>query len=304
MKNIVLKILPFFTMVTFFACSKKSPDTPIAMVPERLEINPVSSSIKIGETATFSLKYFNTLGVEAPVPAGTVWTSSKNGVATISNNGVANALSAGQTEIVAKRNSTEAKALLTVVANDNEIAIITIQSGNKELVLNDTSTLIAVARNINNQVISGKLFTWQGSNNAAVQLGLNGSVKGLAWGTSDVQASADGKISVPIMVQVLRRGNFGGSGSKGLAKLKFENNILKLQTSSDFGVSTAPPDLRIYLGNNNGNVNEALEIATLGTRTGEQSWNIPIGVSINQYRYVIVWCKQLGGLYGVVDLGN
>ncbi len=304
MKRIVLNALVVLTFISIGSCGKKSPDTPVAMVPERLEISPVSSSIKIGETSTFTLKYFNTLGEEAPVPTGIQWSSSQTNIATVSSAGVATALTAGQTEIIAKRNSTEVKALLTVVANDNEIASITIQSGNKELLLNDTSSLIAVARNINNQIISGKSFTWQGSNNAAVQLSANGSVKALAWGTSDVQASADGKVSTPVMVQVIRRGNFSGTGSRGTAKLKFENSTLKLQTSSDFGVSSGPPDLRIYLGNNSGNVNGAVELASLNTRTGEQSWNIPTGVSISQFRYVIVWCKLLGGSYGVADLGN
>jgi hypothetical protein len=176
----MLKILPVFLFTGIFSCSKKSPDTPMVMVPERLEINPASNSIKIGETATFSLKYFNTLGEESPLPPGIVWSSSQANVATVSTLGVANALRAGQTEIIAKRNSIEAKALLTVVSTDNEIASITIESGNKELLINDTTTLIAVARNINNQVITGKTFTWQGSNNAAVYLSSSGSVKGLA----------------------------------------------------------------------------------------------------------------------------
>lgn len=304
MNRFISKLLPVVTLVTIFSCSKNSPDTPRAVIPERLEIKSTSNSIKVGETATFSVKYFNTLGEEAPVPDGIVWSSSQVNVASISNAGVATAKAGGQTEIVAKRNSVEAKSLLSVVSNENEIATITIEPGIKELTLNDTSTLMAVARNINNQVIPGKTFTWQGSNNAAVQLSASGAVKGLAWGTSDIRASADGKVSSPVMVQVIRLGNFDGSGSKGTCKLKFENNILKLQTSSDFSVATGPPDLRIYLGNNSGNVSGAVEIGTLNIRTGLQTWNIPANVTIGQYKYAIVWCKRLGGLYGVADLGN
>ena len=89
-----------------------------------------------------------------------------------------------------------------------------------------------------------------------------------------------------------------------MAKLKIENGILKLQTSSDFGVMTSPPDLRIYLGTNNSNINGALEVASLTQRNGAQSWNIAAPTAITQYRYVIVWCKQFGGTYGVADLGN
>lgn len=304
MKNIFLNTLAVLAVISIAACSKKSPDTPLTMVPERLEITPATASMKVGETTTFSLKYFNTLGEEAPVPSGIQWSSSQTNIATISSSGVATGIASGQTEIKAKRNNTEATSLLTVVSNDNEIATITIETGNKELLINDTGTLIAVARNINNQVITGKSFSWQGTNSVAVQLATNGQVKGLAWGTSSVQATSDGKVSAPVMVQVIRKGSFSGSGSKGTAKLKFENGVLKLETSADFGVSSGAPDLRMYLGNNSGNVNGAVELATLNNRTGALSFNIPSGVSIGQFRYAVVWCKQFGGAYGVADFGN
>ena len=106
------------------------------------------------------------------------------------------------------------------------------------------------------------------------------------------------------MVQVIRTGNFGQAASTGAAKLKIENGVLKLQTTTDFSVAAGPPDLRVYLGDNTNNVNGALEIASLNIRNGMQSWNVAGTVNITQYRYVIVWCKQLGGVYGVADLGN
>ena len=299
-----LFLLSISFLLVLASCEKNSPDTPVAMVPEKLEITPVAASIKVGESSTFTAKYFNTSGAEAPVPSGIVWSSSITPVATVNSAGVALAVASGQTEIKAKINNMEAKALLTVVDNDLQIATITIEPGTKELLVNDTATLIAVARNINNQIISGKSFTWTGNNNVAVELAANGFVKGKAWGTSSVQAMADGKVSTPIMVQVIRKGTFSGSGSRGNAKLKFDGSILKLQTSSDFAVTSTPPDLRIYLGPNSGNVNGAVEIGTLNIRTGEQTWNIPTNVTIGEFRYAIVWCKRLGGAYGVSDLGN
>jgi hypothetical protein len=91
------------------------------------------------------------------------------------------------------------------------------------------------------------------------------------------------------MVQVIRRGTFSGSGSAGIAKLKIVNGILQLQTSAAFSVSTGAPDLRIYLSPNSGNVNGAVELASLNNRKGAQTFNIPAGVTIGQYRYAIVW---------------
>ena len=106
------------------------------------------------------------------------------------------------------------------------------------------------------------------------------------------------------MVQDIRKVNFTGMGSAGAAKLQIENNILKIETTAEFLVAGGPPDLRIYMGNNNDNIDGSVEIATLNDRDGMQSWNIPSTVQIGQYRYVIVWCKQFGGTYGVSDLGN
>jgi hypothetical protein len=298
-----LLLAALFTLLV--GCTKKSPDAPPATVPERLEIAPATASIRVGESATFALKFFDDMGKEGNVPAGVVFSSSNTGVATVNNQGVAQGVGVGQTEITARVKSLEAKALLTVVASENEIASITIEPNLKELVLNESFTLTAVARNINNQVIPGKTFFWQGNNATAVSVNsTTGAMQGKAWGTAEVTASAEGKQSAPIMVQVVRRGNFSGQGSTGSGIVKIENGILKLQTSSNFSVSGAAPDLRIYLGPNSGNVNGAVEISTLNVRNGMQSWNLPNNVSIGQFRYVIVWCKAFGGAYGVADLGN
>ena len=287
------------------ACAKNSPDAPVATVPERLEIAPAAASVKTGESTNFTLKYFNTMGNEAPVPSGVTWSSSATAIATVNASGQALGITAGQADITAKVNAASAKALLTVVTNDNDIATITIEPALQELVVDETATLTAVARNINNQVITGKTFKWQGSNASLVELtSATGAVKGKAWGTAEVTASVDGKMSAPIMVQVIRRGTFSGAGSAGIAKLKIVNNVLQIETNAAFSVSTSPPDLRIYLSPNSGNANGALEIGTLTNRTGAQTWNIPAGVSMGQYRYALVWCKRLGGVYGVADLGN
>jgi hypothetical protein len=135
-------------------------------------------------------------------------------------------------------------------------------------------------------------------------VGGSGLVEAKSYGTTLITASSSGFQSAPLMVQVIRTGSFTGKGSQGTAKLKIENNILKLETSSDFGASTSPPDLRMYLSNNSTNVNGGLELASLNQRSGGQQWNVPSGVQISQYRFVVVWCKQFAVYYGSADLGN
>jgi uncharacterized protein YjdB len=299
---------PFFilgiSLLLISSCSKKSADTPAVMIPERIVISPESKSVVTGDTAMFSIMYYNTLGAEAAAPPGITWASSDASIATV-NQGIANGVSAGQVEIKATYKNSIAKTLLTVVAGNTQTATVEIEQKVVELKLNESFTLTALAKDVNGNTVAGKIFSWEtDSAEYATINAATGEAMAKGYGTANITVSADGIKSSPAMVQVIRIGNFSQMASTGAAKLKIENGILKLQTSTDFSVSAGPPDLRIYLGNSNNNINNALEIASLNDRKGMQSWNIAGIVNITQYRYVIVWCKQFGGVYGVADFGN
>ncbi len=298
-------ILGTAVVITTLACSKKTPETPLAIVPERLEISPASSSVLAGETATFVLKFYNNTGQLAALPTNITWTSANTSIATVSQQGVATGVSAGQTAIKATYNSIAATALLTVAANNTQLASVTIMPADmQELKLNETISLTAVGKNNAGGVITGLSFTWQTADATIADINTTGVVTGKAYGTANVIASSSGIQSAPLMMQVIRKGNFAGSSSTGTAKLKIENGILKLQTTADFSVMTSPPDLRIFLGNTNNSISGAVEVASLSQRAGAQSWNVAAPTTISQYKYAIVWCKQFGGTYGVADLGN
>ena len=130
-------------------------------------------------------------------------------------------------------------------------------------------------------------------------------VTALGYGQANISASAMSVQSSPVMINVIRQGNFTLMGATGTAKLRLENGILKLTTSSNFSVAGAP-DLRIYLNNNASNVTGALQVASLSTTgmsSGARSWTVPAPTTITQYRYAVVWCAMFGGVYGVVDFG-
>ena len=300
-----LKFLPGLALIIIMAACKKTAETPLATVPERLEIAAVSNSIMVGETAQFNVKFFNNTGQQANAPGNIMWSSGNAAIATINQQGLATGIGPGQTEIKAAYNNISVTMLLTIVTNNTQLASVIIMPADiKEVQLNEIATLTAVGKNNAGNIINGLSFSWQSDNTALVGISGNGMVTGKAYGTSNITATSSGIQSAPVMVQVIRKGNFSGSGSAGMPKLKIENNVLKLQTTTDFTVSSSAPDLRIYLGNNNNNVNGAVEIATLTQRSGAQSWNVAAPVTITQYKYVIIWCKQFSGTYGVADLGN
>jgi uncharacterized protein YjdB len=307
----MIKKILFVAMLasTFAACKKAGEDIPVApvvTVPERLEITPTTASILAGQTTQFTLKYYNNLGVLAATPAGVVWSSSNMAIATVSQTGLATAVAIGQANIKAMYNTISATAAVTVVVNNNVLSTVTITpSMTQEILLNGTVNLSAVGTNLAGGVITGLAFSWMSDAATSVQVNSSGMATGMAYGSANITASANGIQSAPTMVQVIRQGNFAGQNSMGMAKLKIENGTLKLQTSSTFSVASAP-DLRIYLNNSPSNVTGAVQIAplsTAGQTSGARSWNVPAGVTITQYRYALVWCAQFGGVYGVVDFG-
>lgn len=278
-------------------------------VLERLEISPGNTSIAAGNTATFTLTYYNNQGMQAPVPPGVAWSSMNNTVATVNQQGVATGVTGGQTNIQAAVNSLTATASLTVTAN-NQLATVTLTPSTiLELNLNQVFAVTATGRNINGDIINGLVFTWASSDNSLAAVDNTGMVRGVNYGTANVTATAASITSPPLMVQVIRSGSFnGGSNSAGQAKLKIENGVLKLQTSANFSVSSGPPDLRIYLSNSTSSISNAVEVATLNQRSGAQTWNVPATnaggqpVTITSYPFVLVWCRQFGGNYGHVVL--
>ena len=295
---------------TFAACKKNGEDVPppvVVTIPERLEITPTTNSILTGQTAQFTLKYYNNVGLLAATPAGVVWSSSSTTVATVNQTGLATAAAVGQTTIKAMYNTISATAAVTVVANSNVLSTITITpSTTQEILLNGTVNLSAVGTNLAGGIIAGLTFNWASDAATSVQVNAAGMATGLAYGSANVTATTSGIQSAPTMVQVIRQGNFVGQGSMGMAKLKFENGTLKLQTNSTFQVNASTPDLRMYLTNNAASINGAVQISPLtsaGQTSGARSWNVPAAVNITQYRYALVWCAAAGGAYGVADLG-
>lgn len=276
---------------------------------ERLEISPGNTSIAVGTTATFTLVYYNNLGMQAPVPPGVVWSSTNNTVATVSQQGVATGMAAGQTNIRATLNSLIATASLTVNNNNQLATVMLTPSTILQLNLNQISAVTAAGFNSNGNIINGLVFTWASNDNSLATVDNTGMVRGMNYGTTAVTATSASISSPPLMVQVVRSGSFNGThNSTGQAILKIENGVLKLQTSSNFSVSSGAPDLRIYLSNSTSNITNAVEVATLNQRSGAQTWNVPAfnssgqAVTITSYPFVLVWCRQFGGNYGHVVL--
>jgi hypothetical protein len=303
------KLMAIALVTILVACKKQPAAPPVVMVPERLELTPTAANVESGNSTIFTAKYYNNIGALATTPASLVWSSSNIAIATVNTTGTVTGVSAGQATIKAKYNNIEATALITVTNAANQIAAVNITpSGIVEILKNQTTNLTATAVNTAGGVISGLTYTWTTSNSNQVPVSSTGMVTGLAYGSVNVTATANSIMSAPSMVQVIRKGAFSGSGSTGFAKLKMVNNVLQLETTSDFSINTAAPDLRLYLTNTPtaSNIAGAVQVADLAMPSqysGAHTFNIAAPTTITDYRYVIVWCAQFGGNYGTADLG-
>jgi uncharacterized protein YjdB len=293
----------------FASCNKKgeevAPPAPV-LVAERLELTPAANSVLVGQTVQLTAKYFNTSGNQANLPATAVFSSDNTATATVSVTGVVTGVAAGQTNIKISYNNINASVSVNVVANTSTLATVVVTPGtSQELLVGGTVALSAVGQTVTGTTILGLAFSWLSSSTANATVSSAGMVTAVAAGNANVTAMVNGVTSAPTVVQVIRQGSFSGQGSTGTAKLRIDAGQLKLITSSNFSVSTAAPDLRIYLTNTPANVNGAVQIAVLsgGNTSGMRTWNVPTGISISQYRYALVWCAQFGGAYGVVDFG-
>ena len=309
MKKIILASAVLLSILS--ACKKKGveveqPPVVVVNVPERLELTPTSSNAIVTGTVQFTAKFFNTLGVEAPLPATAVWSSMNTAIATVSASGLATGVTSGSTTIKITYNAIIASSPITITANTNQLASVSItQSAAQDLLLGQTTLLTASGANAAGGAISGLTFSWMSSSPTLASVTAAGMVTASGYGSANIAATAMGVQSSPVTINVIRQGNFSLMGATGTAKLRIENGILKLTTSSNFSVAGAP-DLRIYLNNNASNVTGAVQVASLSTTgqtSGARSWNVPMPTTITQYRYAVVWCAQFGGVYGVVDFG-
>jgi hypothetical protein len=300
------KYILFILLVFSFACRKITPPPPPVLIPERIEISPDNQAVKVNESASFVAKMYDNLGnLMNPQPNFT-WATSDIQIAEINQQGLVTGKKTGQVTIQAEYQGIKGTALLNVIENQNQIALIQIMPEMPEFSLNQSLQLTATAFNGQNQALNGKNFTWQSQHPDIIEVNANGLLTAKKSGTVLIQASSEGINSSSIMASVVRKGTFvGKTGHQagGTAKLKVVNNNLQLIFESNFSACCGP-DFRVYLSNQfqDNNINGGYELAILQKGSGAQTYNIPNTISIDQYRYAIIWCKKFNVLIGVADL--
>jgi ABC-type Na+ efflux pump permease subunit len=93
----------------------------------------------------------------------------------------------------------------------------------------------------------------------------------------------------------------GTTGHKGEGTVR----IIKTETSDvvryENFKTVNGPDLYVYLAKDLA-ASEFVNLGELKATEGNVNYEVPVGTNVEDYRYVMVWCKQFGVLFNYADL--
>jgi len=283
---------------------------PAVTVPARVVTTPTSAAVEIGKTTSFQAIYFDSLGNQVTSVAFQ-WISSDQNIATIDANGQASGKQAGQARISARvRGVSSDAAMLTVVANSNQVARVVVTPDSGSISIGGTLPFNAVAQNLSGGVISGRTFSWRSSNVTIASVNGNGLATGIKTGHVNIIASVDGIDSPAAPLTILgtsRSGTFtkrpGTSYNvSGSATLEQQpNGSLVLKFGDNFSTSNGP-GLEVFLSTTNTVGANSRNLGRIKSTAGAQSYNVPAGVSLSTYNWVIIHCVPFNVTFGYAQL--
>lgn len=97
---------------------------------------------------------------------------------------------------------------------------------------------------------------------------------------------------------LLREGTWMRSGSynvSGVAQI-YDDNGKKVLLLNNFSSSNGP-DLRVYLSTTTG-ATSFVNLGKLKSTSGKQTYAIPDGTDVNQFKFALIWCQQFSVLFG------
>ncbi|NJN28046.1 MAG: hypothetical protein HC819_19775 [Cyclobacteriaceae bacterium] len=153
-------------------------------------------------------------------------------------------------------------------------------------------------------------FQWSSSDENILQITSNGLATGMAEGESTILVAANGIFATlsllvndtTIIVQDERVAVLATVSSyplTGNAILKKQGGKTLLEFDERFNTTSALPGLYVYLTNNVNTINNALEVAKVKAFSGAQIYEISEDISLNEYDYVLFYCKPF-----LVPVGN
>lgn len=122
------------------------------------------------------------------------WSSSDNGVATVSSSGLVTAIAVGTVSIIASCEGQNGNATLTVTAAaPAPVASVSVSLANTTLIPGTSTQATATTRDASNNILTGRTIVWSSSDNTLATVSGTGLVSALAVGSVNITATSEGQ---------------------------------------------------------------------------------------------------------------
>lgn len=283
-------------------------DEPLRPAAAQAAIEERSLSLFIGESQRLNFRILASDGSET---IGTwQWSSRDETVATVGSDGLVTAINIGQAWVDGIVNTVlRDSVLITVVADLDAVASVTIEGDATNLQLGESRQLTATVRNAQGQMLSGIPIEWGSSNPDAITIDNSGLARAAGEGAAEIAAVAAGVSSVPFRLEVgsgasVRSGAFSGLNGynvQGTATLTQSSSSAMLAFGSDF-LSQSGPGLYVYLSPQQNSVAGGVQLGKLSANAGAQSYAIPSTLNLADFGFVIIYCQPFGIPFGACAL--
>jgi uncharacterized protein YjdB len=168
---------------------------PVAAVAVR--VSPSSRDLTVGQTAQLKAEPLDAQGAVLSGRA-VAWSSSRPGVATVSQTGAVTALSPGSTIITATAEGKSGVAGVTVTPA--AVASVAVTPTAATLVVGQTVQLEAQPRDASGRPLAGRAVTWSTNRPTVATVTSTGVVAAVSPGTATVTASSEGRSGAATIV--------------------------------------------------------------------------------------------------------
>ncbi len=277
-------------------------------IPARIEIMPASAVLQVDSSLVLTATYYDTLGEAHSTPVN--WTSLHPDIAAIDSTGRLVGLRRGQTTVTASaRGIHSMPAMVTVVANAEQIAAIEVAPEMAEIATWDSVQLTATPVNLDGEAVPGVILSWRSDNPEVASVDSDGLVQALQAGQTNIYAAAEDIESMAIAITVTsgsRQGTFtkrpGTSYNvNGTAIMEMNKGGLGLRFADDFNCSSGP-GLHVFLSQHNSVNASSVDLGDLKSTSGAQTYVVPEGISLSSFDWVIIHCVPFNVTFGYAEL--
>ncbi len=299
--------LMFFT-VFIFGCAEKPDDKALGIA--QLEIDTATKAITVDETFQYAITFMDARG-DQQENVDVMWFSSDESIATISADGRVVGVSKGQVDINAEVTTADAGKTksnivkLTVVSDPDAVAMVKIVNANTVFFTDENVQLVAEVSKIDGTVIANANIIWTSDDETVATVSDEGVVQVLDAGTATLTATVDG-IDSPDFVLTTRVENNSRVATfqkaahdiSGTGTLQVNSEgRLEVVFSDDFSVDDGP-GLEVFLSNSQTPNQTSINLGSLKSTSGSQTYAVPNSVMIDDFEWVIVHCVPYNVVFG------